>query len=133
MSITRPFIIAEAQAALETWDDPARPAVVWRTLLSGDRAPTAGLTLGVAEMVASPETTAGLHRHSQAEAYHVLSGEGIVSIDGVERALAPGVTVFIPGQAWHGAWATGPTPLRLLYVFAADSFADIHYEFANEA
>lgn len=40
--------------------------------------------------------------------------------------------MFIPGNVWHGARNTGTNVLRLLYVFATDSFADVYYEFAND-
>ncbi len=132
MSI-RPFIARPDEVAEEAWRDPARGLVTWRTLLSADRTPSEGLTVGVAEVTEPADGVTRLHRHAQAEAYHVLAGRGVIEIDGVEQPLAPGTTAFIPGGAWHGARAVGPEPLRLLYVFAADSFADIVYEFPEEA
>ena len=49
----------------------------------------------------------------------------------VEHALRPGSSVFIPGDVWHGARNTGHDVLRLLYVFAADSFSDVNYVFPD--
>ena len=49
-----------------------------------------------------------------------------------EHRLRAGSSVFIPGNVWHGARNTGTNVLRLLYVFATDSFADVYYEFAND-
>jgi len=125
----KPYLINEADCPNERWDDPVRGRVDWRTLLSGDRTPTSGLTMGVAE--AGPVGAEGprLHRHAQAEAYYILSGRGVLRIDGEDHPLSAGTTVFIPGGAWHGAAAVGGEPLKILYVFAADSFEDIVYEF----
>jgi mannose-6-phosphate isomerase-like protein (cupin superfamily) len=124
-------VIDEADAPLEGWDDPARGAVTWRTLVSGDRAPTRDLTLGVAEVLPANAGRARLHRHAQAEVYYILAGTGVISIDGVEHPLVPGTCAFVPGDALHGAWATGEAPLRILYVFAADAFDQIQYRFPD--
>jgi mannose-6-phosphate isomerase-like protein (cupin superfamily) len=129
----RPVVIDEANIPIEAWAEPGRAPVAWRTLISGDRTPSEGLTLGVSETPFAPEAPFTLHRHAQSEAYYVLSGEGVVSIDGVESALGPGVAVFIPGGALHGARALGVEPLRLLWVFAANAFEDVIYEFPDEA
>jgi quercetin dioxygenase-like cupin family protein len=129
VSKTVGFVVDEADVPLEAWDDPVRGVVSWRTLLGGDRAPGRSLTLGVAEVTEQAGAEAKLHRHAQDEAYYILSGLGILDIDGVEHPLSPGATAFIPGYAWHAARAVGTAPLRLLYVFPADSFADIIYEF----
>lgn len=43
--------------------------------------------------------------------------------------MTVGDAVFIHGNVEHMAVNTGDEPLRLLYFFAADSFADIVYTF----
>lgn len=129
MERPRSVVVHEDACPLEGWDDALRGKVVWRTLLSGDRTPTAQLTLGVTELGPGQPSPFHPHRHAQSEIYYVLSGEGIVYIDGEEHPLRAGTGVFIRGDAWHGARNTGCEPLRLLYVFAADSFADVHYQF----
>ncbi len=126
-----PIVVCPGEAPEEAWNDPVRGLVTWRTLISGDRTPSEGLTVGVAEVGEPADGVTRLHRHADHEVYHVLAGRGVIEIDGVERPLSPGDTAFIPGGAWHGARAVGPEPLRLLYVFAADSFAGIVYEFAD--
>ena len=127
----RGAVVHEDGVVIEGWDDAVRGKVVWRTLLSGDRTPTSQLTLGVTEIGPGQPSPFLPHRHAQAEAYYVLSGEGIVHLDGVEHPLRAGSSVFIPGDVWHGARNTGSETLRLLYVFAADSFADVRYVFAS--
>ena len=126
---SEPFVVDENQPPIEGWDDPVRGAVTWRTLISDDRTPTDSLTLGVAELREADAAGLRLHRHAQAEAYYVLAGRGVMRIDDVDHPLAPGVTAFIPGGRLHAARAVGPETLRILYVFAADSFDQIHYEF----
>ena len=125
-------VVHESACPLEGWDDPIRGKIAWRTLLSGDRTPTAQMTVGVTEVGPGQPSPFHPHRHAQAEIYYVISGEGVVSIDGVGHALRTGSSVFIPGNVWHGARNTGRDTLRLLYVFAADSFSDVHYVFAGD-
>ncbi len=131
MSRLQGVVVQEDACPIEGWDDAVRGQIVWRTLLSGDRTPTAQMTLGITEIGPGQPNPFHPHRHAQAEIYYVISGEGIVSIAGVEQALRAGSSVFIPGDVWHGARNTGRGTLRLLYVFAADSFSDIHYVFPS--
>lgn len=133
MSAAKGVVVQEASCPLEGWDDAVRGKVVWRTLLSGDRTPTSQLTLGVTELGPGQPSPFHPHRHAQTEIYYVISGVGIVSIDGIEHGLRAGSSVFIPGEALHGARNTGTEPLRLLYVFAADSFSDVKYDFPDVA
>jgi mannose-6-phosphate isomerase-like protein (cupin superfamily) len=131
MGPPRGVVVQESACPLEGWDDEVRGKLVWRTLLSGDRTPTSQLTLGVTEVGPGQPSPFSPHRHAPAEIYYVLSGEGSVHLDGVEHPLRAGTSVFIPGNTWHGARNTGSEPLRLLYVFAADSFADVQYVFPS--
>jgi mannose-6-phosphate isomerase-like protein (cupin superfamily) len=71
------------------------------------------------------------HRHEQHEAYFVLERTGVVTIDGSSRPVAPGATVFIPGNVVHSIESTGETELRFAYVFAADAFEDVEYVFGR--
>jgi quercetin dioxygenase-like cupin family protein len=128
---SEPFVINETECEVECWDDPMRGVVSWRTLLSGDRTPTNSLTMGVATVWAADAVDIRLHRHEQAEAYYILSGRGVLTIEGADYALTAGVTAFIPGGRLHGARAMGADPLRILYVFAADSFGQIQYDFPS--
>jgi len=129
MAKNEPLVIHENECAFEGGDEPAPGRVRWRTLLSSDRTPTDTLTLGVAELDRGEARDFRPHRHAQPEAYYVLAGEGVVSLAGTEHRVRPGTTVFIPGNIAHGARNTGSEVLRLLYVFPADSFGQIRYEF----
>jgi quercetin dioxygenase-like cupin family protein len=131
MSRPRPFAIHEEACAFEQWGDARHPRVRWRTLVSADRTPTGSLTLGVAELPPGGSAEFRLHRHEQPEVYYVVEGEGVVTISGVEHPVRPGSAVFIPGDAEHGAVNTGDGTLRLVYVFPADSFDEVRYEFSG--
>ena len=125
-------VVNESQCETEGWNDTFRGVVSWRTLLSADRTPTDSLTMGVAELREEDGANFKYHRHVQAEAYYILSGHGAISLDAVEHALSPGDAVFIPGGTLHGARCIGAEPLRILYVFAADKFEQIEYEFPSK-
>lgn len=127
------FILEESDIETEGWDDPMRGRVTWRTLVSGDRTPSSGMTIGMAEVEEADPSTFRPHRHAQAETYYVLSGEGIMLLDGAEHRLKAGSVVFIPGGVMHGARGVGSEPLRLLYVLAADRFDEVIYEFDDES
>ena len=129
MSLPRPFIVHEEDCELEGSEAIAPGSVRWRTLISGDRTPTDSLTAGIAELEPGDVRLFRPHKHAQAEVYYILSGEGVVTIAGIEHPVRPGTAVFIPGGAEHGARNTGTEPLRLLYVFPSDSFAEIEYQF----
>lgn len=113
----------------EQWDDHARGTIRYRTLMSAPDTDTDSIVCGVATMAAGD--TFALHSHAHPEVYFGLDGEGDVLIDGAPHRLAPGVAIFIPGNALHGVpLATGP--LKWFYTFAADSFADVQYRFPHE-
>ncbi len=129
MSRSEAFVVHEEDCKFEGSNDAAPGSVRWRTLMSGDRAPTHSLTVGVAELEPGESKPLRLHKHAQAEVYYVLSGEGTVTVSGTDHPVRPGSSVFIPGDTLHGARNTGRDLLRLLYVFPSDSFAEVEYEF----
>jgi mannose-6-phosphate isomerase-like protein (cupin superfamily) len=133
MNAPKPYVVHEESRPIEGWDDPVMGKVVWRTLLSADRTPTNGLTVGVAEIGPGNPDAYFPHRHEPAEIYYILAGEGVVTIEDDDFAVRAGTTVFIPGNAWHGTRNLGDQPLRLLYAFAVDSFADVVYIFPQDA
>ena len=116
----------------ESWRDDVTGHVDWWTLFSADRTDTCGLTVGVAEVpVGAPRPARG-HMHEKAEVYFFLSGTGEVVIEGESTPVSAGDAVFIHGNVEHMSVNTGTEPLRLLYFFAANSFADIVYRFPGQ-
>lgn len=106
-----------------------RGNVRWKTLISAGLTRSDSLTLGVALL--RPGEALHAHRHEQAEAYLVLEGTGIVTIDGSAHEVGPGAGVFIAGNAVHSLETTGQTDLRVAYVLAADAFEDVEYRFGE--
>ncbi|MCO5065162.1 MAG: cupin domain-containing protein [Rhizobiaceae bacterium] len=124
----KPVVTNESEREREGWDDPARGRVSWYTLVSGDITPTSALSCGIAEL----EARTGIlkpHRHAPAELYHILEGQGVLTLDGEHRVVTAGDTVFIPGDAEHGIRNEGSAVLRLFYVFPQDRFSDVVYRF----
>ena len=110
------------------WNEPdGRGVARWKTLFSGDVTQTAGLTSGIVFL--EPGGFLAPHRHPPAEVYHVLDGELTVTIDGTEYRARAGDTLHIPAMAEHGCRNLSGAPLRFLYVFPTDSFADVTYIF----
>ncbi|WP_218593369.1 cupin domain-containing protein, partial [Pseudonocardia oceani] len=113
----------------DSWDDPVRGTLAFRTLLGGAATPTGRLTAGVAQL--PPGGWLGLHAHDQAEVYHVLEGELLLRLDDSEHRLRPGSVVFLPGGTPHGVTNTGDAAARLFYVLAAGSFEEVEYRFGE--
>lgn len=124
----RPLVTNTSEREREGWDEPARGKVSWHTLVSGDITPTSAMSCGIAEL----EPRTGIlkpHRHEPPEIYHILEGQGVLTLKGEERGVKAGDTVFIPGDAEHGIRNEGEAVLRLFYVFAMDRFSDVVYRF----
>lgn len=126
----RPLFVTATERERESWDVPGRGSVSWFTLLSGDITPSDTFSAGIAEFAPGGGDLTP-HRHAHPEIYHILSGRGRVTIDGVAREVSAGTTVFIPGDAEHGVVNDADEVLRLFYVFAADRFSDVVYRFPD--
>jgi mannose-6-phosphate isomerase-like protein (cupin superfamily) len=100
-----------------------------KTLISAGLTASDSVTLGVARLL--PGETPPAHRHQRVEAYLVLDGAGIVTIDGSAHAVGPGAGVFIGGNSVDSVESPGRTELRVAYVFAADAFEDVEYVFGE--
>ena len=125
-----PTVVHESDCPEEQWAEGGRVGVRWRTLLSGDRTPTASLTVGVAE-IPPGDAPVRLHHHAPPESYYVIEGDGFVHIAGAEYPVRAGSAVFVPGDAVHVVRNTSAGPLRLLYVFPVDSFDQVRYRFPD--
>jgi quercetin dioxygenase-like cupin family protein len=109
-----------------TWNDPVRGIIQFRTLFDSAVTSTGTLTAGVAEL--TEHGWLGLHRHPQAENYHVVEGVGIVLVNGTLHQVSSGSSIFIPGDAPHGIRNASPSRLRFIYTLAVDSLADVQYD-----
>jgi mannose-6-phosphate isomerase-like protein (cupin superfamily) len=120
------------QPELEFSDPACGEGLSWKTLVSASKTNSHEITSGIARCAPSTGHLC-VHQHRQAEVYHIIQGNGVVTIDGVESAVETGSVVFIPGDAKHGIRNTDEArDLRWLYVFAADDFDEIHYRFPHK-
>ena len=124
----KPLVINQADCVWQTRDAHKTengPAVRWKTLISSDITASDSLTMGYSEIM--PGAKFSRHRHAQPEVYYILEGSGSVEIEGQSYPVQPGTAVFLPGNALHTLINTGAGPLRLVYTFPVDSFADVEY------
>ena len=112
----------------ENWNDSE--AVRMKLLVSSGVTPSSELTLGLATI--EPGEEVPLHHHEQAEVYIILTGEGECEVDGTAYPLDRARILFIPAGAPHRTINTGDDQLVFLFAFAADTFDDVRYVFADE-
>jgi len=123
-----PFVRHEPTGSRDDWETSAEdPGCRWRTLTSSDRTPSERLTTGVLEI--APGGCLRAHWHAPPEVYHVIAGEGVVTVAGVPHTVKPGATVFIPGDTMHGIDNRSRELFKIFYSFPVDSFAEVEYHY----
>lgn len=130
MGIQEAIIIDQAQFAWEGWSDPviaAQSEIRWKLLVAGERGPSSGLVMGVAEI--PPGARLPLHHHDPEETYFVISGRGHMTINGNEAEIGPGSAVYIPPKVKHAVRCIGGEPLVFVFSFACDRFDQVVYHF----
>jgi quercetin dioxygenase-like cupin family protein len=129
MATVEAFVTHVEDVEPQSWND-RRGRLSFQTLVSGGITPSDSLVAGIS--IVESGGALALHSHAQAEIYFVLEGAGLVMIDGVEHKVAPGATLFIPGDARHAVRNPFGATFRFFYVFPADRFEEIHYEFVDQ-
>ncbi len=74
------------------------------------------LRYSLAHAVVAPGQTTRLHALRTSEVYYILSGEGIMKIDGEQAKVGQGDTVYIPPQAQQQITNSGSTDLLFLCI-----------------
>jgi oxalate decarboxylase/phosphoglucose isomerase-like protein (cupin superfamily) len=128
MSKPEPFVKRLEDVKPEKWSD-ARGRLSFHTLVSGDVTPSKGLTAGVT--IVPPGGELAMHSHAPPEIYFAFEGVAIVTIEGIERTVSVGATVFIPGNALHAIRNPFDADFKMFYVFPADRFDEIEYKFVE--
>lgn len=126
-SADEPLVRRVEDVEEENWSTHDGLIVRWWTLLSKDRTPSSGLTVGIAEIPVDAVVPERGHSHEQNELYFILEGEGILHTQMVKKHVAKGDAIFLPGGKEHHITNSGLEKLKLLYVFDADSFDDVEY------
>jgi mannose-6-phosphate isomerase-like protein (cupin superfamily) len=91
-------------------------ALDWTEVLSGNE--TRGRKLHfIHDDTLAPGVSIGIHPHETEEEYYlILSGTGVMTLDGERYDVASGdVTAIFPGGS-HGLENTGDTDLRVLVI-----------------
>ena len=107
--------------------------VTWKTVISAPGTLTNSLTAGYATIAAGGGYLSP-HTHADPEIYYITKGKGLMAIGGVEREVAAGDVIFVPGNVEHGirTVASGDdaaVDLEWFYVFAVDGFSQVKYVF----
>ncbi len=109
------------------WEDAHRGGATWRTFFSRDVTPTTALSTGISSV--PPGAELARHRHETVESYYLVQGVGMLTLGDAEHEVRAGSAVHIPSLTVHGLRNTGSDVLRFFYVFAADRFSDVVYDF----
>jgi mannose-6-phosphate isomerase-like protein (cupin superfamily) len=73
----------------------------------------------VRDLTLYPGSTVGIHPHSgDEEIYFIISGTGVMVVDGEERVLGPGSAVLTQSGSCHGLRNEGIDDLRIFVVCA---------------
>jgi uncharacterized cupin superfamily protein len=121
-----PLVVRESDVPLESWSDPVRGEVRFRTLL-GAAAGARSLVHGLAYL--EPGKVERAHWHPETdETIHVLAGSRKARLADSLVPLGTGDTVFVPAGTVH-EWRASAEGLRFFYSFAADRFETIAYVF----
>jgi quercetin dioxygenase-like cupin family protein len=123
----RTFVAAESATPWE--HDPPNQGdtaeVRWRTLVSADRTPSSGLSMGVFEV--PPGARLAPHHHAPREVYYVTDGEAEVYAEGAWQPLRAGDVAYFPGGAVHGARNRGAATCRIVWIFPVDDYQAVEY------
>lgn len=99
---------------------PDREPGVYRWTLAGEPGESAERNqVGLTRMEAGSATDIDLV-HSIPEFVMMLSGELLVTVDGVEERIEPGHFFTVPAGATHSYRNVADEPARMLFAFAGD-------------
>ena len=128
------LIVQEQKQAWKSWKDKNLQGISpirFKRLISAERTDSYGIVLGVCTI--PPGGVLVNHSHPKEEIYYILTGQGVVEIDGEARPVSDGAAVFIPNNAEHSLKNVGTEQLKFLYTFPADTLDGITYTFRNDA
>jgi mannose-6-phosphate isomerase len=79
----------------------------------------------VKRLTVEPGQRLSYQRHAhRSEHWFVVGGEGVVTLDGVEHLVAPGIAIDVPLGAAHRVASTGSEPLVFIEVQSGSYFGE---------
>jgi len=94
------------------------PAGRLTRVLAGPGAPTEPDNFVLGHVTIYPGGEVPRHAHSQEEVYFIVSGQGIIELDGEETAVGPGnYAAILPGQS-HSLRNTAKEDMVMLFCYA---------------
>ncbi len=130
--MVEPFVEHESNIEWESWSDSelkSKCPIRWKLLVSGNRTPSDGLVLGIAEI--PPGIALLRHTHSEPETYFITQGKGIMCIEGKDTEISPGSTIYIPSKASHSVKCKGTQALQFIFSLPCDRWDHVKYDFYN--
>lgn len=116
MSDKKSLRVRESEAASGTLPVPGGRSV-FRILLDEQSVGAKQFALLVNEF--DPGLTSTAHKHDAEEhAFYVISGAGIMNIEGEKIPVAPGDAVFVPPGKMHQISSTGDAPLKYVVLYS---------------
>jgi len=88
---------------------------ILRELLHPDKQPV-DLRYSLAQAIVSPGKTTLVHSLTTSEVYYILSGTGIMHIDGEIQPVEPGDAIYIPPNARQFIHNDSATPLVFICI-----------------
>ena len=109
----------------EPGEEDRKDVIRWRILLSGERTPTQGISMGTLELPSGSSLDA--HHHAPLEVYFFTEGNGTLLIGAEQRSVRAGDVVYIPGNQVHGVKNTSDEVLKLVWMFPTRTWPEIEY------
>jgi mannose-6-phosphate isomerase-like protein (cupin superfamily) len=109
----------------ERGEEGRNDVIRWRTLLSGDKTPSQGISMGVLEI--PPGACMVAHHHSLLEVYYFTAGEGQLLCGDKIKDVRAGDVAYIPSNEVHGLKNISQVLLTLTWMFPSDTWSEIEY------
>jgi uncharacterized cupin superfamily protein len=94
-------------------------ALDWTTVIGGDELHGRHLKF-IHDDIIPPGVTIGIHRHQDDEEYYyILSGQGVMTLDGQRYPVKPGDITAVFSQGEHGLENTSSEEMRIIVICVA--------------
>ena len=108
----------------------ANPRTLWKQLIDKDICGSSGLSVGYSKIPKGEDLP--LHNHKPQEIYFVIKGSGFLLMENHEsKCIKQGDIVYIPENKYHGVRNSGDCDLEFLFIFTAERWKDINYNFIS--